>query len=85
MRKVVGDEELARIAGELGVSEDEAAAAVAQVLPTVVDKVSPDGKLPPASELDSAFGALEGLGSRSSGSGLTPSPASTAGTRRGRR
>ncbi len=63
VRKVVGDEELARIAGELGVSEDEAAAAVAEVLPTVVDKVSPDGKLPPASELDSAFGALEGLGS----------------------
>ena len=35
--QVVGDEELAKIAGELGVSEGEAAAAVAQVLPAVVD------------------------------------------------
>jgi uncharacterized protein YidB (DUF937 family) len=62
VRKAVGDEELARIAGELGVSEDEAAAAVAKVLPTVVDTVSPDGTLPSDSELDSAFGALEALG-----------------------
>jgi uncharacterized protein YidB (DUF937 family) len=62
VRKVVGDEELARIASELGVSEDEAAAAVAQVLPTVVDRVSPGGYLASDSELDSAFGALEQLG-----------------------
>ena len=47
VRKVVGDEQLAEIAGELGVSEDEAAAAVAQVLPAVVDAVSPEGHLPP--------------------------------------
>ena len=62
VREVVGDEEISRIARELGVSEDEAAAAVAQVLPEVVDKVTPDGKLPPDDELDSAFGALEHLG-----------------------
>jgi uncharacterized protein YidB (DUF937 family) len=36
VRRVVGDEELARIAAELGVSADEAADAVAQVLPEVV-------------------------------------------------
>ena len=47
VRKVVGEDELARIAGELGVSEDDAAAAVAKVLPEVVDSVSPDGELPP--------------------------------------
>ncbi len=62
VRKVVGDEELAKIATALGVSEDEAANAVAQVLPEVVDRVSPDGHLAPDSELDSAFGALEELG-----------------------
>ena len=45
VRKVVGDEELAKIAAQLGVSEDEAADAVAQVLPTVVDRVSPEGTL----------------------------------------
>ena len=58
VRKVVGDTELAKIAGELGVSEDDAAAAVAKVLPEVVDKVSPGGQLPPADELDSALGQL---------------------------
>ena len=62
VRKVVGDEELARIAAQLGVSEDEAADAVAQVLPTVIDTVSPEGRLAPDSELDSAFEAPEHLG-----------------------
>ena len=62
VRKVVAPEELEKIAAQLGVSEDEAADAVAQVLPTVVDKVSPDGHLAPESELESAFGALEQLG-----------------------
>lgn len=61
VRKVVGSEELARIAAQLGVSEDEAADAVAKVLPTVVDTVSPEGHLAPESELDSAFEALEHL------------------------
>ncbi len=62
VRKVVGDAELARIAAQLGVSEDEAANAVAQILPTVVDKVSPEGHLASESELESAFVALEQLG-----------------------
>ena len=62
VRKVVGDEELAKIAAQLGVSEDEAANAVAEVLPEVVDRVSPDGHIAPDSELETAFGALEHLG-----------------------
>ena len=76
VRKVVGSEELTKIAGQLGISEDEAASALAQVLPAVVDKVSPDGQLPPAGELDAALGQLgdtrDGMRAR-------------AGTRRGRR
>ena len=66
VRKVVGDAQLSKIAGELGVSEDDAAAAVAQVLPAVVDKVSPDGKLPPAKDLNSA---LEHLGGEAQATG----------------
>ncbi len=69
VRRVVGDEELAKIAAQLGVSKDEAADAVAQVLPTVVDKVSPEGHLAPESELDSTFGALEQLGDQHPASG----------------
>ena len=52
---------------EFGVTEDEAADAVAQVLPTIVDKVSPEGHLAPESELESAFGALEHLGDPATG------------------
>jgi len=62
VRKVVGDDQLAQIAAQLGVSDDEAADAVAQVLPTIVDKVSPEGHLAPESELESAFEALEQAG-----------------------
>jgi len=69
VRKVVGDDQIAQIAAQLGVSEDEAADAVAQVLPTVVDRVSPDGHLAPKSELDEAFGALEQAGGETPGRG----------------
>lgn len=62
VRQAVGDQEISRIAQELGVSEDEAAEAVAHVLPVVVDKVSPEGQLPPEGELASAFEALKQLG-----------------------
>jgi uncharacterized protein YidB (DUF937 family) len=58
VRKVLGGDQLAKIAGQLGISEDDAATALAQVLPAVVDNVSQDGELPPADELDRALGQL---------------------------
>ena len=58
VRKVLGSDQLAKIAGQLGISEDDAATALSQVLPAVVDNVSPDGELPPAGELDKALGQL---------------------------
>ena len=54
--------ELGEIARQLGVSEDEAAAAVAQVLPDVVDQATPSGELPDDDELDRRFGRLHELG-----------------------
>ena len=54
----LGTGALTKIAGQLGISEDDAASALAQVLPAVVDTVSPDGRLPPAGELDAALGQL---------------------------
>lgn len=63
VRQAVGEDEIARIAQQLGVSEEDAAEAVAQVLPVVVDKVSPEGQLEPDEKLGSAFKALEQLGS----------------------
>jgi uncharacterized protein YidB (DUF937 family) len=64
VEKVVGKEEMQKIAQQLGVSESEAAEAVSKALPEVVDKVSPDGKLPPDQDLDDAFGKLAKAGAQ---------------------
>ena len=62
VREALEGDELSKIAQQLGVSEDEAAQAVAQVLPDVVDQVTPEGKLPADEELDQKFGRLHELG-----------------------
>jgi uncharacterized protein YidB (DUF937 family) len=65
VREALDDQELARIAQQLGVSEDKAAEAVAQVLPDVVDQATPQGELPADEELDEKLGRLRELaGSR---------------------
>jgi uncharacterized protein YidB (DUF937 family) len=64
VREVIDDAEIAQIAQQLGVSEDEAATAIAAVLPTLVDRVSPDGQLLDEQSLDNAFSQLASLGSR---------------------
>ena len=61
IREALDDGELSQIAQQLGVSEDEAAEAVAQVLPDVVDQATPAGELPPDDELDQKFSRLHEL------------------------
>jgi uncharacterized protein YidB (DUF937 family) len=58
VRQAVGDDEIDRIADELGVSREQAADAVAVALPQVVDTVSPEGQLPAEQDLDQAFDRL---------------------------
>lgn len=65
IRSAVGDDEIASIAEKLGVSKDEAADAVAQVLPDVVDQMSPNGELPADSELGSQLDKLKRAGEAS--------------------
>jgi uncharacterized protein YidB (DUF937 family) len=62
MEKAVGADQMKEIAKKLGVSESEAADVVARAVPEVVDKVSPDGKLPPEQDLDAAFDKLAKAG-----------------------
>jgi uncharacterized protein YidB (DUF937 family) len=62
MEKAVGADQMKEIAKKLGVSESEAADVVAKAVPEVVDKVSPDGKLPPEQDLDAAFDKLAKAG-----------------------
>ncbi len=54
----LGGEEIDRIASQLGVSHDEAAEGIATVLPNLVDRVTPEGELPPESDLDRVFNRL---------------------------
>jgi uncharacterized protein YidB (DUF937 family) len=64
VEKAVGKAEMQRIAQQLGVSEAEAAEAVSKALPELVDKVSPDGQLPPEQDLDAAFDKLAKAGAK---------------------
>lgn len=51
LRQVFGDDGIAQIAAQAGVSEDDARGGLAQLLPDVVDHFTPDGKLPPMDQL----------------------------------
>jgi uncharacterized protein YidB (DUF937 family) len=56
--QVFGKERMAQIAAEAGVSEEEASAGLSQVLPEVVDRVTPEGRLP---DLDGLTGSVDAL------------------------
>ncbi|MGW0658987.1 YidB family protein [Streptodolium elevatio] len=51
----LGEERLNRLAGEVGMTREETAAGIAATLPQVVDAVTPDGEVPPESDLDQAL------------------------------
>jgi uncharacterized protein YidB (DUF937 family) len=57
VRAALGDAQLADIAQKLGITEEQAAQALAETLPQVIDQVSPEGRLRPESELDRIFGS----------------------------
>jgi uncharacterized protein YidB (DUF937 family) len=71
VRKALGSDELEKLAARLGVSTDEAADTLAQILPDVVDRVSPGGHLASDAELQSAFEALERAGDAATAGGET--------------
>jgi uncharacterized protein YidB (DUF937 family) len=52
--EVFGQEQLAQIAAEAGVSEDDARHGLAQLLPEVVDDLTPEGQLPADQQLQSS-------------------------------
>ncbi|HSJ73020.1 MAG TPA: YidB family protein [Miltoncostaeaceae bacterium] len=51
-KQALGPEEVTRAADRAGVSEDEAAGGIAGMLPELIDRVSPGGKLPDVGPLD---------------------------------
>ena len=56
VKQALGPEKIQKLAQEAGVSEDEAADKLAKDLPQIVNKVTPDGKMPDAGQLDDVLG-----------------------------
>ena len=52
MRGIVGDDTVNELAQNAGISQDQAAAVLAQVVPQAVSAVTPDGQLPADNDLD---------------------------------
>jgi uncharacterized protein YidB (DUF937 family) len=59
--EVVGGEELSRLSRQLGVPEREVALGFADILPEMVDQLSPEGQLPPEADeaLDAGLSEVE--------------------------
>jgi uncharacterized protein YidB (DUF937 family) len=58
VKDALDNDQIQAVAKKLGVTPDQAADAIAEYLPKIVDQVSPDGKLPAGSDLDEALGKL---------------------------
>jgi uncharacterized protein YidB (DUF937 family) len=58
VKDVLENDQIEAVAKKLGVSPDQAADAIAEYLPKIVDQVSPDGKLPGGVDLDDALAKL---------------------------
>jgi uncharacterized protein YidB (DUF937 family) len=63
VQELVGHEDLARMSSQLGVDQGEVADGFAEILPEMVDHLSPDGQLPADADqrLDAGQSALDGL------------------------
>ncbi len=62
IQSAVGGEQVQAIADKLGVSRTEASNGLANLLPQVIDKLTPDGKLPEGGLLEQGLSLLKGLG-----------------------
>ncbi len=58
---VLGNDTIKQFATKAGVSQGEAGGVLASLLPSVIDKLTPDGKVPDASSFESALGGLLGI------------------------
>ena len=51
IQSVLGNEQVGNIAGKLGVSPDQASGQIAEFLPQIVDKLTPNGSLPEGGDM----------------------------------
>ena len=61
LANAVGPDQVQQLAGQAGVTVDQAQQGLAQLLPGIVDHLSPDGQLPAADQTTAFLGQLGGL------------------------
>ncbi len=59
IQHVFGKEQLQGIADKLGISSQEASGGLAQLLPQIIDKLTPDGSIPQGGLLEQGLGLLK--------------------------
>ena len=63
VQQALGPEQIQRFAEQSGLASHEVSAALAQILPQVIDRLTPGGQVPAHHEVQNLFGALlQGLG-----------------------
>lgn len=55
---VLGSEKIKEIAGSLGMSDNQVSGGLASLLPQLIDKLTPEGKLPDDNSLEQHLGSL---------------------------
>jgi uncharacterized protein YidB (DUF937 family) len=67
VHQVLGTDQVKALAAKAGIAPDVAGAAIAQILPGLVDKLTPNGSVPDQSNiLDIASSVLKNLGTKAS-------------------
>lgn len=59
IQQVLGNEKLQALADKLGISMDQVASKVSEYLPQIVDKLTPDGKVPEGGALEKGMSMLK--------------------------
>jgi len=60
IKQVLGSGKIQQFAENVGISKDSALQHLSQLLPQIIDKLTPDGKLPEAGKLGEALNMLKG-------------------------
>lgn len=64
LQSALGSSQIQDIAKKLGMSPEDASTHLAQVLPTIVDKLTPEGKIPSSDLLSQGMNLLKGVFSK---------------------
>ena len=59
IKQALGSDKILQIAEKMGISKDAASQQLSELLPKIIDKLTPDGKLPEAGKLGEALNMLK--------------------------